>query len=183
MKKVSFPVYKKEWTPSLIPGPITLISTCNVKGTPNFAPKSWLQMVSFEPPILMFSGSKNNLTENNILKTKSFVVNIVDSSISEEVYNCIKWSGKDRIEKTNFSFSPSKKISAPIINECKAHIECKLLSTKEIGSGFIVFGEIVFISIWDEILKVKSEKCYELLDQIMFLENGMYSKIDYVETV
>ncbi len=77
MKKVDYPVDKREWCPSLIPGPIVLISTYNSKKEPNIAPKSWVQMVSFDPPILMFSGSKGNKTEENILKTGCFAINFV----------------------------------------------------------------------------------------------------------
>ena len=35
-------------------------------------------MVSFDPSILVFAGSKGQATENNILRHKEFVVNIVD---------------------------------------------------------------------------------------------------------
>jgi len=49
-RKVPYAIDKREWHPSLIPGPIALISTVDAGGTPNIAPKSWLQMVAFEPP-------------------------------------------------------------------------------------------------------------------------------------
>ena len=65
MNKVNYPIDKRQWSPSLMPGPIAIISTCNKESGYNIAPKSWLQMVSFEPPILMFSGSKDNTTEKN----------------------------------------------------------------------------------------------------------------------
>jgi len=86
MKKVSFPVDKQKWHPSLIPGAIVLISSYNSEKELNIAPKSWIQMVSFEPSILMFSGTKGNITENNILETKCFGVNIVDSSLAAKTY-------------------------------------------------------------------------------------------------
>ena len=56
MKKVNYPIDKKKWSPSLIPGVITLISTNGLKGNPNIAPKSRIQMVPFDPSILIFSG-------------------------------------------------------------------------------------------------------------------------------
>ncbi len=66
MKKVNYPIDKKKWSPSIIPGVIALISTYDLKGNPNIAPKSWIQMVSFEPSALRFSGSKDGTTEKNI---------------------------------------------------------------------------------------------------------------------
>jgi len=182
MKKVDYPIDKRSWHPSLIPGTVVLISTCDAKKSPNIAPKSWVQMVSFEPPMLMFSGTKGNTTEVNILETCCFGVNIVDASMASKVYGCIKWFGQERIERTGFSLVEASKICAPLIDDCKAHIECCLDRTMEIGSGFVVFGEIVAASIWEQILVAERERQYELLDQIVFLENNLYSKINRVET-
>ncbi|MFX0090081.1 MAG: flavin reductase family protein, partial [Candidatus Hodarchaeota archaeon] len=162
MRRISYPVNKKEWHPSLIPGPVVLISTYNASKEPNIAPISWLQMASFEPPILMFSTSKENTTVKNIIETSCFAVNLVDASIASKVYGCINWYGRERIEKTGFTMIEASEIYAPLVDECKAHLECRLISTKEIGSGFVVFGEIVIASIWDKILQVAYEKRYEL---------------------
>lgn len=65
MKKVPFPLDKKLWSPGLLPGPLALVSTCDAEGEPNLAPISWIQMASFKPPILMFSGAKSSNTAVN----------------------------------------------------------------------------------------------------------------------
>jgi flavin reductase (DIM6/NTAB) family NADH-FMN oxidoreductase RutF len=160
-----------------VPGPIALISTVDKSGRPNVAPKSWLQMVSFEPPILMFAGSKGNTTENNITETKCFAVNFVDSSMAEAVFGCLPWHGRQRIEKCGFELVPASEIDAPLVDNCRAHLECRLIDTKEIGSGLIIFGEIVAASIWDEIIKADPARRYEMLDQIVFLEDGVWGRI------
>jgi len=134
-------------------------------------------MVSFEPPILMFSGTKGNTTEKNILESNCFGVNCVDSSMASKVFECIQQFGKERIDKTGFTLIEASKINAPLVHECKAHLECRLHSTLEVGSGFVVFGEVVHASIWEEILQVEYEKRYELLDQIVFLEDSIFSSI------
>ena len=82
MRKVAFALDKREWHPGFIPGAIVLIGTCDSFREPNVAPKSWLQMVSFDPPILMFSGTKNGATEKNILETNCFTINFVDSGMA-----------------------------------------------------------------------------------------------------
>lgn len=178
MKKVPYSVDKHQWRPSLIPGAIVLISTHNSENIPNIAPKSWLQMVSFDPPILMFSGTEGNPTENNILATGDFAINLVDSSQATKTYNCVEYYGEERIAKCGFTLTGARKIGSPLINECKAHLECRLSNTKKIGSGFVIFGEIVAASIWDKILDAPAEDRYKLLDQIVFLEEGRFSRID-----
>jgi flavin reductase (DIM6/NTAB) family NADH-FMN oxidoreductase RutF len=180
MKKVTFPIDKREWHPGLIPGPIVLVSTYNSKGIPNIAPKSWVQMVSFEPPIILCSGSKDNTSEVNVLDTQSFVLNIVNSSLADKVYNCIQWFGQERIEKTGFHLSKAIAVNAPIVDECPAHLECKLHKTDQIGTGFIVYGEIVAASIREDILNADPLLQYKLLDQILFLESEKYARTDVV---
>ena len=178
MKKIPYPIDKQKWSPSLIPGPIVLISTVNKARKPNVAPKSWLQMVSFKPPILMFSGTKGNTTENNIIDTGCFGVNLVDSSMTETAFGCLRWHGRERIEKCGFELVPASKIKAPLVANCRAHLECRLTDTKEVGSGFVIFGEIVASSIWDEIMKAEPDKRYALLDQVMFLEDGVWGRVE-----
>src|SRR3990167_6653507 len=109
MDKVPFSIDKRKWSPSLIPGGIVLISTISPTGVRHFAPKSWIQMASFEPPMLVFSGSSGQTTEDNILGTQSFVINIVDESIVARVYQCIQWHGEERTSRSGFTFGSASK--------------------------------------------------------------------------
>ncbi len=183
MKKVSFPIDKRQWHPSLIPAAVVLIGTNDAQGMPNLAPKSWIQMVSFEPSVLMFSGTIDNPTEQNILFTRGFTVNTVDSSQAKTVYGCLQWHGRERIEKMRMTVTPAKEISAPVVDQCRAHLECKLIETKQIGSGFVIFGEIIAAAIDKNILTVEPGKRYELLDQIVFLENKTYARIHQTKRI
>ncbi len=131
----------------------------------------------------MFSGTKDNVTERNIVENEDFGVNFVNSSMAPRVYGCIQWSGQERIEKTGFTLVKATKIRAPLVDECNAHLECRLHSTAEVGSGFIIYGEIVVASILEAILQVGYEERYKLLDQIVFLENAMFSRICNVEQI
>ena len=183
MKKIDFPIDKRKWSPSLIPGPLALISTYNKAREPNVAPKSWIQMVSFEPPILMFSGKRDNATEKNIVETRCFGVNLVDSSMADNVFGCLKWRGMERIEHMGLGLTNGRKIGAPLVDDCRAHLECVLRDTKELGSGFVVFGEIVAASVREDIVNAPPEERYKKLDQILLLEDGVFSRVENVATV
>ena len=176
--KIPFPTDKREWHPSLIPGPIALISTVGSSGAPNVAPKSFIQMVSFEPPILMFSGSKGGKTEENIEVTGCFAVNLVDGSLARRTYECIRWQGAERIERSGFKLTPASSIEAPLVDDCRAHLECRLHGTQEVGSGLVVFGEIVAGSILEEIAALEPRDRYPALDQALFLEEGLYATVE-----
>lgn len=103
--------------------------------------------------------------------------------MADTVFQCIKWHGKERIERAGFEFEKAIKIAAPIVRGCKAHIECELKDTHEIGGGFLVFGEIVAIAVEEEILQAEKEKQYELLDMILFLENGLWGRLGDIREV
>ena len=177
MPKLPFPTDKRHWSPSLIPGPIVLISTVNTEGEPNVAPKSWVQMVAFEPPMLMFSGTRGNPTENNIEATGCFAVNIVNEAVLDSALNCLAWRGRERIERSGWTLVPATTIAAPLVGGCPAHLECELDRTLEVGSGFVVFGRIVAASIDEEIMKGDERDRYRRLASICFLEDGVYAPI------
>jgi len=179
MYKCDFPIDKRQWCPSLIPGPIVLVSTVSPDGVPNVAPKSWVQMVAFEPPTLMFAGTKGNTTERNIEATNCFALNIVDESMLEDVLGCLRWSGVERIEKCAWQLVPAGMIAAPLVADCPAHLECELAGTYSIGSGFVVFGQIVRAQIDQRIAEAPVDDRYRLLRQMCFLEDGVYAAVGY----
>lgn len=46
--KISVPLDKARWRPSILPQLITMVSTCDADGRPNFAPKSWIKRARVE---------------------------------------------------------------------------------------------------------------------------------------
>jgi len=170
---------KHSWQPSLIPGVVTLVTSVDDKGTPNVAPKSWVQMVSFEPPMLMFSGQPGGNTEANILATGSFGVSFVHGAITERAFGCIQWQGAERLDKCGFTMEPAAAIAAPLVSECRAWLECELRESKRVGGALVIFGEIVAASIRPEILEQPTRQRYPAMDLAMFLEGGLYASVDH----
>lgn len=176
--RVPFPVDKRAWHPSLLPGPLALVTTVDGEGVPNVAPKSFLQMVSFEPPILMFSGQPAGRTERNLLTTGCFGVSLVHGGLAERVFACTAWSGAERIERAGLHLAPADAITAPLVAECRAHLECRLHDTKAVGSALVVFGEIVAASLRADVAAAEPRQRYAALDQALYLEEGLYATVD-----
>ena len=169
------PTDKRLWSPSLIPGPIMLVSTVDDEGRPNVAPKSWVQMVAFDPPTLMFAGSNGQPTEDNALRTGCFALNVVDETLLPSVLRCLQWRGEERIERSGWSLVDASRIRAPVLDGAPAHLECELRGSREIGSGLVVFGEIVAATVDERILEAEEGERYQRLAQALFLEDGVYS--------
>jgi hypothetical protein len=86
-EKGSLPLDKREWHPSPPIGQIVLVTTLNADGQSNVAPKSWITMAAFDPPMLALGCNLEHWTAQNILRSGEFVVNarILAVSIDQPV--------------------------------------------------------------------------------------------------
>ncbi len=170
---------KHYWQPSLIPGVIALVTSVDAEGTPNIAPKSWVQMVSFDPPMLMFSGQPEGNTEANILATGSFGLSLVHGAMAEAAFGCVRWKGAERVACCGLELEPASTIDAPLVADCKAWIECELRDHHRVGGALVIYGEIVAASVRPEILELPTRQRYPALDLAVFLEDGLYGPVDH----
>jgi flavin reductase (DIM6/NTAB) family NADH-FMN oxidoreductase RutF/uncharacterized protein YciI len=176
--RVPIAIDKHYWQPSLLPGVITLVSSVDGRGAPNLAPKSWVQMVSSAPPMLMFSGQPDGVTEANILATGSFGLSLVHGAMAERAYGCVRWKGAERLERCGFTLEPASRIAAPLVAESRAWIECALRDSQRVGGALVIYGEILAASVRPEILALPPRRRYPALDMAMFLEAGLYASVD-----
>ena len=68
-------------------------------------------------------------------------------------------------------------MAAPLVCECPAHLECQLIDTKPVGSGFVMFAELVYASAREDILSGSFLERYQRLDPIVFLEDNVYARL------
>jgi flavin reductase (DIM6/NTAB) family NADH-FMN oxidoreductase RutF len=128
MVKKSFPlsqVYRL-----LEPGPVVMVSTVN-KGRANIMTMSWHTMIDFEPPILGCVISDRSHTFGILKATKECVINIPTVDLAKEVVGCGNTTGR-RIDKFKvFRLTPvaCSRVKAPLIAECYANLECKVVDT------------------------------------------------------
>ena len=129
--------------------PVTLITTVGKDGSVNAAPYGWITVVDYNPPQLLFSVNIKHDTYRNVLETEEFVVNVPNADMIEEIWITQKPFpyGINELEEADLTPLPSEKVKPPRIKECKAHIECKVIWTKIIGSACLVLGNIEVISV------------------------------------
>jgi flavin reductase (DIM6/NTAB) family NADH-FMN oxidoreductase RutF len=140
---------------TIVPRPIAFVSTLSKEGIGNLAPFSFFNGVGSAPPSLMFSiarrsnGVKKD-TLTNIESTQEFVVNFVSESIVKQANQCSADYpyGVDEMIKVGLTPIPSFKVKPKRVLESPVHMECKLITTLEVGNGgvgsaTIVVGEIV----------------------------------------
>jgi flavin reductase (DIM6/NTAB) family NADH-FMN oxidoreductase RutF len=128
MKKKEFPVAKVY---SLLEsGPVVMVTTSRA-GRPNVMSMSWHTMIEFVPPLIGCVISDANYTFNTLKATRQCVIAIPTVELAKKVVAVGKTSGRDtdKFKKTGLTPEPASIVKAPLIAECFANIECKVVDT------------------------------------------------------
>ncbi len=120
--------------------------TCKGKnGKINVMTVAWIIPVSVKPPLLAMSIRPERYSHDLIMETGEFVVNVPTFKLAQKVLFCGRRSGRRHEKFNEASLSPQKarKVAAPIIEECIAYLECKLVKTVETGDHTLVIAQVV----------------------------------------
>ena len=142
MAKKSFPLSKVYGL--LEPGPVVMVTTVR-KGRPNIMTMSWHTMIEFVPPTVGIIVSNRNYSFGLLKATKECVINIPTVEISEKVAGCGNTSGAkiDKFKKFGLTPKPAALVSAPLINECYANLECKVVDTRMTAKYCLFIVEVI----------------------------------------
>lgn len=121
-------------------GPVIMVTTAR-KGKQNVMPMSWHTMMEFEPPLVGFVMSDLNYSFRLLKTTRECVINIPTATIAQQVVACGNVHGDkiNKFEKFGLTLKPASVVSAPMIDECYANFECRVVDTKMVAKyGFFV---------------------------------------------
>lgn len=170
-------------TGTIVPRPIAFVSTVNPSGLPNVAPFSFFNAVSGHPPIVMVAisdrdGQKKD-TLINIERHPEFVVNIVTESILQQMHDSSADFRPDvsEFDEVKLTPVPAKRINGIAVLESPVHLECKLLNIQRIGRNDVVFGEIVYFDIRDDIISADLKTDVGKLKPVARLAGNRYGII------
>jgi len=129
MPKRSFPLSKVYRL--LEPGPVVMVTTAG-KERANIMTMSWHTMLEFEPPLVGCVISNRNYSFDILKATKECVINIPTVELAEKVVGVGNCSGKkvDKFKKFGLTPMPASCVKAPLIDECYANLECKVVDGK-----------------------------------------------------
>ena len=128
----------------LEPGPVVMVTTAR-KGRANIMTMSWLTMIDFEPPIVGCVISDRNYTFGIIEETKECVINIPTVEQLSTVVDVGNTSGRsvDKFELFHLTKEDGSFVKAPLIQECYASLECKVIDMKMSAKYNIFILEVV----------------------------------------
>jgi len=95
--------------------------------------------------MVVISIAPKRFSHNIIEETGEFVVNVPTMDIVKETLFCGRISGRecDKFREAPLTALPAKKVRPPIIKECVAHLECKLLQQIPTGDHTLFVGEVL----------------------------------------
>lgn len=142
MPKRSFPLSKVYRL--IEPGPVVLLTTARA-GRPNVMPMSWLTMMEFEPPLVGCVLSDRNHSFAALKATRECVLNIPTVELAAKVVACGNVSGRrtDKFASIGLTPTPASRVASPLVAECYANLECKVVDTRMVPKYCFFVLEVV----------------------------------------
>jgi flavin reductase (DIM6/NTAB) family NADH-FMN oxidoreductase RutF len=112
-------------------GPVVLLTTSH-KGAANVMTMSWHTMMEFEPPLVGCVVSENDFSFAALNATRQCALNIPTVEIADQVVGCGNTSGAqvDKFARFGLTKASASLIAAPLIAECYANLECRVVDTR-----------------------------------------------------
>lgn len=115
--------------------PGCLLVTVKKDGACNVMAIGWgLVGVFWRMPVFLVAVRHSRFTHEFIEDSGEFTVNVPGEGLDEAVSHCGEVSGRehDKFKECKLSLLPGKKVSVPVIKECKIHYECKVVHKLEV---------------------------------------------------
>ena len=172
----------------VVPRPIGWISTVDAGGAVNLAPFSFFNMLSYNPPYVLFSSgmhsdSAHKDTVLNIEQTGEFVYNMAtwDQREAMNLSALIVERSVDELAAAGLEPLPSSLVRPPRVKGAPVHFECRHYRTLDLpgrtprAAHKVVIGEVVGVHIDDGALTADG-----LLDVARIRPIGRLGYMDYV---
>jgi flavin reductase (DIM6/NTAB) family NADH-FMN oxidoreductase RutF len=126
------------------PGPIVMVSSAH-KGERNIMTLGWHMMLGFEPATVGCFVWDENHSFSLIRRSKECVINLPTFDLVDVVIGVGNTHKSERDKFEQFGLTPvdASKVDAPLIAECYANFECKLVDTSLINRYSLFIFEVV----------------------------------------
>lgn len=142
----------------LAPVPPALLS-CGSVDEANVCTVAWCGILNSIPPVTYVSLRKERYSHEIISKTGEFVINLPTQHLVRTIDYCGVKSGRDtdKFEKCRITPLPAFEISAPAVEECPLHLECRVRQVIELGSHDMFMADIVAVGVNEELINEKGK--------------------------
>ena len=156
----------------MFPAPAVVASAYDEQGNADCCTLAFAAMCSHHPPAVMIAinTTLKRKTLKSILNSNEFTLAFPSAEhVAEADYIGIA-SGYDtnKLQDVGFTFNDAEKVNAPIINEFKISLECRVMHTAEVGSHTQITGKIVNVQAEEDVLNEEGKISYEKLNPLCY---------------
>jgi flavin reductase (DIM6/NTAB) family NADH-FMN oxidoreductase RutF len=148
-------------------GPVVMVTTAN-GGKQNILTLSWTMVMDFTPRFAFLTGPWNH-SYKALKKTGECVIAIPAVDLAKKVVQVGTCSGAEINKFEKFKLTPLKaeNVSAPLIKECYANIECRVVDHIKKHDIFILDG----LAAWVD-NKHAEKRCFHAIGDGRFIADG-----------
>jgi flavin reductase (DIM6/NTAB) family NADH-FMN oxidoreductase RutF len=140
--KRDFPVDKARRF--LEPGPVVLVSSA-YRGKRDIMTMGWHMILMDEPSLVGCFIWDQNYSRELIRRSRECVINVPETAIAKAVVGIGNHHGPDpdKFDEYGLTAAPAEKVAAPLVAECYANFECRLVDTSLIKKYSLFIFEVV----------------------------------------
>lgn len=128
----------------LEPGPVLLLATAGKRG-PNVMTLSWQTPMEFEPPLVGCVLGNMDYSHGLLKASRECTLNIPTAELLDPVVAVGNSTGRDTDKFQAFGLTPrpAKLVGAPLVKECYASLECRVVDTRMVKRYGLFILEVV----------------------------------------
>jgi flavin reductase (DIM6/NTAB) family NADH-FMN oxidoreductase RutF len=169
--KVDFPV--AQIRRYLEPGPVVLVSSA-LKNRRDIMTMGWHTVLEFSPSLVGCVIASGNQSFDLIRKSRECVINLPTASLIDIVVGIGNTSGAevDKFERFGLTAQPAAQVGAPLIAECHANFECRLVDAALVKKyNFFIFevlqAHVALTPKYPEMLHYTGEGIFRLSKKVV----------------
>lgn len=164
------------------PTPTVIASAYDETGKPDACTLAFVMMSSHVPPCvtIAINATAKRKTLKSILASGAFVVGYPGLELAKETDYIGVETGynADKLKNVGFTTTKAKCVNAPVIDQIKVSLECKVVHSVTVGSHTQITGEILNIQADKSIVDENGKVVLEQLNPMIYNEESfVYHKI------
>lgn len=156
----------------MYPAPAVVASAYDENRRADACTLAFATMCSHHPPAVMIAinSTLKRKTLKSILETQEFCIGFgsVEHMAEMDYLGIESGYNENKLSKINFTPVKGKKVNAPIIDEFKVSLECRVMHVAEVGSHTQITGEIVNVQADESVIDEKGKIIFEKVNPIAY---------------
>ena len=156
------------------PTPAIIAAVYDENGKADACTLAFYTPTSHKPPCLTIAinATAKRKTLKSILRSGAFTIGYpsIEQAAEADWIGMASGYDHDKIAEVGWTTTKAEKVDAPVINELKLTVECKVVNTVDIGSHTQITGEVVNIQADESIIDERGKYDLAKLNPIIYDE-------------